>query len=99
MIPLQELGACVTMRSKVVAFPVRNRLGDIKRCAAMLDSLHGVEANDFWRTECRALAAKLTALGYSDAAMRHEVMEFQSAVQSALLAASQVEERTAAEQR
>lgn len=88
----------MTMRSKVVAFPIRNRLGDIKRCAAMLDSLHGVEANDFWRNECRALAAKLTALGYDDAAMRHEVMEFQAAVQDQLMAMSLAEEQAVAEQ-
>ena len=98
MIPLQELGASVTMRSKVVAFPIRNRLGDIKRCASMLDSLHGAEANDFWRTECRALAAKLTALGYDDAAMRREVMELQAAVQDQLLIMSQAEEQQMAEQ-
>lgn len=99
MIPLQELGASVTMRSKVVAFPIRNRLGDIKRCASTLESLHGLEASDFWRSECRALAAKLTVLGYDDTAMRREVMEFQAAVQDQLLIMSQEEERLLAEQR
>jgi hypothetical protein len=86
------------MRSKVVAFPIRNRLGDIKRCASMLDSLHGVEANEFWRTECRSLAAKLTALGYDETAMRREVMEFQFAVQDQLVLIHQMAEQAMAEQ-
>ena len=74
----------MTTSSEVIAFPAKNRIADVKRCATMLDRLHGAEANDFWRTECRSLAARLTALGYDDAAMRREVMEFHNAVQAEL---------------
>lgn len=80
------------MRSEVIAFPVKNRIGDINRCAEMLDNLHGQEAAIFWRDECRALAAHLVTLGYDDAAMRHEVMEFQDAVQAALWSGTPTEE-------
>jgi len=76
----------VTKSSEVIAFPAKNRIADVKRCATMLDQLHGVEANDFWRRECRELAAYLMGLGYEDAAMRREVMEFQNAVQAELWA-------------
>ncbi|KAA3498624.1 hypothetical protein DXM27_22530 [Rhizobium rhizogenes] len=76
----------MTTSSEVIAFPAKNRIADVKRCATMLDRLHGVEANDFWRRECRELAAYLTGLGYEDAAMRREVMEFQNAVQAELWA-------------
>jgi hypothetical protein len=86
LIPQQEQGARVTTSSEVIAFPAKNRIADVKRCATMLDRLHGVEANDFWRRECRELAAYLTELGYEDAAMRREVMEFQNAVQAELWA-------------
>ncbi|MEJ8307540.1 DUF6074 family protein [Agrobacterium larrymoorei] len=79
-------------RSEVIAFPVKNRIRDIQRCVDMLETLHGDQANRFWRDECRALAAHLTALGYDDAAMRHEVTEFQDAVQTQLWAQSQTEE-------
>lgn len=82
----------VTERSEVIAFPVKNRVADIKRCVQMLDTLNGEEANRFWRDECRALAAHLVNLGYDDVAMRHEVMEFQNAVQTELWAACQQEE-------
>lgn len=82
----------MTERSEVIAFPAKNRVADIKRCVKMLDMLHGDEASRFWRDECRALAARLINLGYDDSAMRHEVMEFQNAVQTELWAASQYEE-------
>lgn len=78
----------MSKRSIVIAFPIKNRLGDIQRCAEMLDKLHGQQAEVFWREECRALADSLIAIGYDDGAMRHEVMEFQNAVQSHLWTAS-----------
>ena len=79
-------------RSEVIAFPVKNRVRDIQRCVDMLETLQGDQANRFWRDECRALAAHLTELGYDEAAMRNEVMEFQNAVQMQLWAQSQTEE-------
>lgn len=88
----QKQGVRVTKRSEVIAFPVKNRVRDIKRCVETLEALHGAEADRFWREECRALARHLTALGYDDAAMRHEVMEFQNAVQIELWAMSQTED-------
>jgi len=81
------------MRSEVIAFPAKNRTGDIKRCADMLNNLHGQEATAFWRSECRAMAAHLVTLGYDDEAMRHEVLEFQNAVQAELWSNSQTEEK------
>lgn len=82
----------MSKRSEVIAFPVKNRVRDIQRCVDMLETLQGDQANRFWRDECRALAAHLTELGYDDIAMRHEVMEFQNAVQAQLWAQSQTEE-------
>ena len=82
----------MTERSEVIAFPAKNRVADIKRCVQMLESLHGEEANRFWRDECRALAARLVNLGYDDTAMRQEVMEFQGAVQTELWGRCQEEE-------
>ena len=82
----------MTQRSEVIAFPAKNRLRDVKRCAKVLETLHGREADIFWRDECRALAAHLLGLGYDDAAMRRDVMEFQDAVQSALWAASSADD-------
>jgi len=82
----RRVGARVTTNSEIIAFPAKNRIADVKRCAVMLDRLHGAEANDFWRNECRELAAHLTRIGYEDAAMRQEIMEFQEAVQAELWA-------------
>lgn len=82
----------MTERSEVIAFPAKNRIADIKRCVQTLEALHGEAANRFWREECRALAARLVNLGYGDAAMRQEVMEFQGAVQTELWSRCQQEE-------
>ena len=59
----------------------------------MLKNLNGQEATAFWRSECRAMAAHLVTLGYDDEAMRHEVLEFQNAVQAELWSNSQTEEK------
>ncbi|XUY28490.1 DUF6074 family protein [Agrobacterium sp. rho-8.1] len=82
----------MTERSEVIAFPAKNRVVDIKRCVQMLEQLNGEEANLFWRSECRTLAAHLTGLGYDELAMRQEIMDFQGAVQAELWSASQQDE-------
>ena len=68
----------------VVPFPMARRLSTIRICAAELEDLHGDDAVQFWRRECRALADELLALGCSDEEMREQVMAFQAEVQAEL---------------
>jgi hypothetical protein len=81
---LSEVLAVVNS-GNIVMFPVASRAGDIERCARELDDRHGVEAADYWKTECRRLASQLTAIGLSEDEMRHQVMLFQEEVQAELV--------------
>ncbi len=71
--------------SEIVIFPNRPRPGDIERCAATLDDLHGEPAVAFWKAECRLLADELARCGLSEEKIRERVLSFQAAVQAALV--------------
>ncbi|MDM9649796.1 MULTISPECIES: DUF6074 family protein [unclassified Rhizobium] len=75
--------------SEIVLFPVASRAGDIDRSAAELERLHGADAVQYWKTECRRLASELESLGLPEAEVRHQVMVFQTEVQQALVQRSQ----------
>jgi hypothetical protein len=75
----------VVNNGNIVVFPVAGRAGDIERCARELDAKHGTDAADYWRTECRKLAAELSAIGLSEDEVREQVLNFQDEVQSQLL--------------
>jgi hypothetical protein len=75
--------------SEIVLFPVASRAGDIDRSAAELERLHGADAVQYWKTECRRLAGELTSLGICETEVREQVMIFQAEVQQALMQRSQ----------
>ena len=75
----------VVSNGNIVVFPVSGRAGDIERCARELDDKHGNDATDYWKSECRKLAAQLTAIGVSEASVRQQVLLFQDEVQAALV--------------
>jgi hypothetical protein len=81
----------VTTHGRIVAFPLSARSRLIARCAEELDGKHGEEAVVYWRSQCRALADELLALGFSDAEMRVQIMEFQDRVQGAMMRLHQSE--------
>ena len=66
---------------RVVPFPLAGQVNTIRRCAAELENVHGEAALQYWKTECRALAEKLRALGTEEEAIRQQVMAFQTEVQ------------------
>lgn len=75
----------VVGNGNIVVFPVSGRAGDIERCARELDDKHGNDAVDYWKAECRKLAAQLTAIGVPEDEMRRQVMLFQNEVQAELV--------------
>jgi len=75
----------VVSNGNIVVFPVSGRAGDIERCARELDDKHGNDAVDYWKIECRKLAAQLAAIGLSEADVRQQVMLFQDEVQAELV--------------
>ncbi|MGE6740830.1 DUF6074 family protein [Allorhizobium pseudoryzae] len=65
-------------------FPADRRTADIRRCAQALLSLHGEEANLFWRQEMAGFARTLTAQGAEPAEISHQAALFMNAVQMEL---------------
>jgi hypothetical protein len=86
----QDLPSAAT-HGRIVAFPLSGRTRLIERCAEELDGKHGEAAVLYWRSECRTLADELLALGFSDADMRQQIMEFQDSVQAAMMRRHQCE--------
>lgn len=64
----------------VVCFPVHRQRSEIKRCAGNLDRLHGAAASRYWREEMRRLAARLSAIGMSEAEVSKQALLFTGAV-------------------
>jgi Family of unknown function (DUF6074) len=62
-------------------FPADRRTADIRRCAQALLSLHGEEANLFWRQEMAVFARTLAVQGAEPAEISHQASLFMNAVQ------------------
>jgi hypothetical protein len=72
-------------KSEIVILQDSDPVGDIEYCAETLDSMHGAQALDFWKAECRKLARQLTLCGLPPESVSEQVMEFQNLVQAALV--------------
>ncbi|KQY43666.1 MULTISPECIES: DUF6074 family protein [Rhizobium/Agrobacterium group] len=66
---------------RVVPFPLSGQASTIRRCARELENVHGEEALQYWKRECRALAERLSNLGVGEDAVRNQVLSFQTEVQ------------------
>ena len=64
-----------------VPFPLAGQVSLVRRCASELENVHGEAALQYWKTECRALAARLKTLGCTEEAISQQVMAFQTEVQ------------------
>ncbi len=65
----------------LVQFPADRRVADVKRCAEALQTIHGEEANRFWRSEMAALRSALLANGVAEAEISFQGRLFMQAVQ------------------
>jgi len=68
----------------LVQFPADRRVADVKRCAEALQTIHGEEANRFWRSEMVAFRGALMANGVTDAEIAFQARLFMQAVQTQL---------------
>jgi hypothetical protein len=71
----------------LVQFPADRRTADIRRCADALQTLHGDEANRFWRSEMALFAQGFRERGADEGEIRHQAALFMHAVQMELQAA------------
>ena len=74
------------MSCQIIAFPAAQRRVQIVQAAKMLNETHGEAANQAWKALMRSLAEQLGAMGVSAGEVRHQVLEFQAAVQLELMA-------------
>ncbi|AYG64177.1 MULTISPECIES: DUF6074 family protein [Rhizobium] len=66
---------------KTILFPADRRLAEVKRCSALLQALHGEEANRFWRSEMIHFVAAMRIAGAEDEDIRAQAGLFLKAVQ------------------
>jgi hypothetical protein len=65
----------------LMQFPADRRAAEVRRCAQALRTLHGQEANLFWRSEMALFSAELSAQGASVEEISHQASLFMNAVQ------------------
>lgn len=74
---------------QVIPFPLRSRTHLVRSLADDLDIVHGPAANELWRSRIAGIVSGMRQAGHSDAAIREEIHELQSAVQADLQSRSQ----------
>lgn len=84
------------MPDNVICFPMRRRLGKIRRTAELLSARRGRSADHYWRQTVAGIVGHLTKAGLSEAAIRQEVKTFSDAVQEELRRAARRNEGDAA---
>lgn len=62
-------------------FPLSKQHAEIQRCADILESHHGDDANRVWRTEMKRLAAMLQDRGAGAEEIALQIGDFNAAVQ------------------
>ena len=67
-------------------FPLTHRRDLVQEAAIALDRLHGPSADHYWISKCRSLASQLSARGCPEHRIRAEILAFQEAVLSMLVA-------------
>ncbi|TIT64344.1 MAG: hypothetical protein E5W90_22860 [Mesorhizobium sp.] len=84
------------MPDNVICFPMRRRLGKIRRTAELLSARRGRSADHYWRQTVAGIVGQLTRVGLTEVAIRQEVQAFSDAVQEELQRAARRNEGDAA---
>lgn len=67
-----------------IAFPLRKRIGKVRRVAEVYDSKRGNDRKSYWNRTVDTLGDQLDALGYDEAAINRELQTFTQAVKAEL---------------
>jgi hypothetical protein len=65
---------------QIVAFPAAARASEVQEAALVIKRLSSGEAEAWWKSRARRMAAELRAAGVDEDEVSHEVADFQSAV-------------------
>ncbi|RWK53521.1 DUF6074 family protein [Mesorhizobium sp.] len=72
------------MPEKVICFPMRYRVGKIRKTAKTLAGLKGKGADHYWRQTVAGLVGQLAKAGFSEFEIRGHIEAFNDAVQGHL---------------
>lgn len=72
-----------------IAFPLKRRIGRIRRVAEVYDRKTERDREGYWRTTVNNLVTHLERLGYSDEQVTKEIEAFRDAVSAELFIISQ----------
>ncbi len=70
---------------KVLVFPLINRVGKVRKTAAILSRKHGEDAALYWKQVTTANRKHLFRIGLDDAAVEAQLQSFHDAVQSEII--------------
>jgi hypothetical protein len=76
--------------AEIVVFPVKHRIGKIRRTAALLSTRHGRAAASYWQQVVIRMVGQMAVAGVDDAVIRLEIEAFHKAVQAELQIAPRV---------
>ena len=74
--------------AQVIHFPLRLRTALIRSMVDDLEAMHGVKADQFWRTRIAAIVDELRSMGLPSAEIRTEILDLHHAIQDELMARS-----------
>lgn len=70
---------------KVIAFPLNNRIGKIRKTAATLSKKHGDDAELYWKQVSAGNRKHLARIGLSEDQIESELLKFHQSVQSEMV--------------
>ncbi len=71
--------------SKVLLFPLINRIGKVRKTAALLSSKRGEEAVLYWKQVVAANRKHMSRVGLADETIEAELRRFHDAVQAEMM--------------
>lgn len=67
---------------QMIPFPLKSRVGKVRRCAEVLQNSANQAARDaYWKRTCQQLREKLEDVGIDDATIDNQIRHFRQAVQ------------------
>ncbi|WP_332304685.1 DUF6074 family protein [Rhizobium sp. GR12] len=70
---------------KVIAFPLNNRVGKVRKTASILSKKHGEDADLYWKQIVAGNRKHLLRIGLSEAAIDAELLSFHQAVHAEMV--------------
>jgi hypothetical protein len=70
--------------AEIIAFPLRRSFAEVREAARMIRSLDAKDGMSWWKLRARAAADQLRAIGMDEVEITAHILDFQTAVFTAL---------------